>query len=176
MKKSYSKIRVLTESAILIAMASLLSMIKLWSMPLGGSVTPVSMLPILLIGYRHGPVWGLISGLGYSILQFIERPYFLLPLQFLLDYTLPFTALGLVSFFRNRKYGFQIGSFISIGVRTICHVLSGVLFFGEYAAEAGFDSAVAYTFAYNLSYMIPELILTLAVGTVVIAMLKKANL
>ena len=59
----------------------------------------------------------------------------MLPLQFLLDYTLPFTALGLVSF-RNRKYGFQIGSFISIGVRTICHVLSGVLFFGEYAAEA----------------------------------------
>ena len=76
MKREYSKVRALTESAVLIAMAFILSLLKLWKMPLGGSITPVSMLPILLIGYRHGPAWGLISGLGYSILQFIERPYF----------------------------------------------------------------------------------------------------
>ena len=137
MKKNYTKVRALTESAVLIAMAFILSMMKLFPMPMGGSITPVSMLPILLIGFRHGLVWGLISGFAFSILQFIEGPYFLFPIQFLLDYTLPFTALGLTGFFRNRKYGFQVGSFIAIGIRTICHVFSGVLFFSEYAAEAG---------------------------------------
>ncbi len=176
MKREYSKVRALTESAVLIAMAFILSLLKLWKMPLGGSITPVSMLPILLIGYRHGPAWGLISGFSYSVLQFIESPYFLFPLQFLLDYTLPFTALGLAGFFRNRKYAFQVGSLVAVSARTLCHVLSGVFFFSEYAAEAGYNSAVLYTLAYNLSYMLPELILTLIVGTAVIALLKKANL
>jgi thiamine transporter len=176
MEKKFSKTRIIIECAILIAMAFVLSLIKVWRMPMGGSITVVSMLPILLIGYRHGAAWGLLSGFIYSILQFIESPYFLTPVQFLLDYVLAFTVLGVTGFFRAKKYGFQIGTILGVAGRFICHVLSGVIFFAEYAAEAGFESPLVYSIAYNGSVMIPELVITLIVGTVVVQVLKKMKL
>lgn len=176
MTKKFTKTRIVTESAILIAMAFVLSLFKLWRMPMGGSVTVVSMLPILLIGYRHGLGWGLISGLVYSLLQFVESPYFLTPVQLLLDYVLAFTVLGVTGFFRDKKYGFQIGTILGIFGRFICLVLSGVIFYGMYAADAGFESPLVYSIVYNGSYLLPELILTLIVGTIVVGVLKKRRL
>jgi thiamine transporter len=137
-------------------------------MPLGGSVTLVSMLPIIIIGLRHGPVWGLCSGLVYSLLQFFQQPYFLTPFQFLLDYIFAFTALGLSGFFKGRKFGFYIGTVIGIGVRFICSFLSGAIFYGMYAADYGFASPYTYSLAYNGGYLLPELIVTLVIGTILI--------
>ncbi|NLM62546.1 MAG: energy-coupled thiamine transporter ThiT [Clostridiales bacterium] len=176
MEKRLTKTRVVIECAILIAMAFVLSLIKIWRMPMGGSITLVSMLPILLIGYRHGLAWGLISGFVYSILQFIESPYFLTPVQFLLDYVFPFTVLGVAGFFRGKGLGFQIGAVLGIGGRFISHVLSGVIFFAEYAADAGFESPLLYSVVYNGSIMLPELVVTLIVGTIVVEMLRKMKL
>ncbi len=168
MDNNNSKTRILVESAILIAMAFLLSFIKIWNMPMGGSITLVSMLPILLIGLRRGPVWGLLAGFVYAILEFIQQPYFIHPFQFLLDYIFAFMALGLAGFFRGRKFGFQIGATIGILGRLASSFASGVIFYGMYAADYGFASAYAYSFVYNAAYLIPELILTLIVGTILI--------
>jgi thiamine transporter len=166
MEKNIGKTRVLIESAILTAMAFLLSFIKLWSMPLGGSITLVSMLPIIIVGLRHGPVWGLCSGFVYSLLQFLQQPYFLTPFQFLLDYVIAFTGLGLSGFFRGRRYGFQVGTLVGIGVRFLSSFLSGVIFYGIYAADYGFASPYIYSLAYNGGYLLPELVITLIIGTI----------
>lgn len=158
----------LVESALLIAMGFLLSYIQLYQMPMGGGVTLVSMLPIIIIGLRHGPVWGLSSGLAYAILQFIQKPYVLTPVQVFLDYILGFTALGLSGFFRGRKFSFQISTVVCIGVRFISSFMAGVVFYGIYAVDYGFASPYTYSLVYNGSYLLPELILTLAVGMALI--------
>jgi len=168
MEKNLTKTRILVECAILIATSYQLSFIKLWPMPMGGSVTLVSMLPIIIIGLRHGPVWGLCSGFAYSILQFIQSPYFLTPFQFLLDYVLAFSALGLSGFFKGMKYGFYAGSVVAIGGRFVSSFLSGVIFYGMYAADYGFASPYTYSLVYNGSYLLVELILTLIIGTILI--------
>lgn len=168
MEKNMTKTRILVESAILIAMAFLLSFIKVWNMPMGGSITLVSMLPIILIGLRNGPVWGLLAGFVYALLSFIQQPYFVHPFQFLLDYILAFTVLGVSGFFRGRKYGFQVSALIGIGGRFISSFLSGVIFYGMYAADYGFASAYTYSAVYNGAYLLPELILTLVIGSILI--------
>lgn len=165
---SLTKTRMLVESAIFVALGFMLSYIQLFQLPMGGSVTLVSMLPILLVGLRHGPAWGFSAGLVFSLLQFIQKPYILTPVQVLLDYFLAFSALGLSGFFKGKKYGFQLSAVIGIGARFLCSFISGVVFYGIYAADYGFASAYLYSLVYNGSYLSVELVLTLIIGTMLI--------
>lgn len=149
-------------SAIAMALAIVTSMIKLFSMPLGGSVTLLSMLFITLIGYWYGPKAGLTTGFAYGLLQFVLEPVFYTIPQLIVDYPLAFGALGLSGFFSNKKLGLQIGYIAGILGRLVFAWLSGVLFFASYAE--GTDMSVpVYSLAYNGSYIFAEGIITLII-------------
>ncbi|MDL2274447.1 energy-coupled thiamine transporter ThiT [Oscillospiraceae bacterium OttesenSCG-928-G22] len=156
--------RALVESALLIAIAFVLSFITLFEMPFGGRVTLVSMLPLILLGLKYGPVWSFPACLAYSILQFIQEPYFLHPFQFFLDYLLGFGILGLAGLFRGKKHGFYFATVACLVGRFLASFFSGVIYW-NYAADWGLSSAYLYSFLYNGAYMLPELVLTLVVGT-----------
>ncbi len=154
----------IAEAGIAIALAFVLSMIKLYHLPMGGSVTAGSMIPILLLALRRGYKLGLVAAVLYGILQIIEGAYIVHPAQALLDYPLAFGALGLAGFFApgaEKARGSLIallGIAVGIAGRFVCHFLSGVIFFSEYAPE-GMNPWV-YSALYNGSYLIPELIIS----------------
>ncbi|MCM1102463.1 MAG: energy-coupled thiamine transporter ThiT [Clostridium sp.] len=148
-------------SAMALALAMVTSMIKLVDMPLGGSITLLSMLFIALIGYWYGPVAGIATGMAYGLLQFILEPIFYTIPQMLNDYPLAFGALGLSGFFQKRKFGLQIGYAVGVLGRFVFSFLSGVLFFASYAPE-GMHPAL-YSLLYNGSYLLGEAVLTLVV-------------
>ena len=128
-----SNTRKLVFSAMGIALAMVTSYIKVWEMPMGGSVTLLSMLFICLIGYWFGPRYGLITGIAYGILQFVVDPYMVSLPQVLFDYPLAFGALGLSGFFSDKKYGLQTGYVAGVLGRFVFSTLSGVIFFASYA-------------------------------------------
>ncbi len=156
--QSHTKTKTLVVSAMLIALAMVTSMLKVASLPFGGSITLFSMLFICLIGYFYGFRVGIISGIAYGILQFIIEPYVFVPIQVLLDYPLAFGALGLSGIFAKSKYGLLKGYMLGVFGRYIFHVISGYIFFKEYTPEG--MNEVIYAIGYNLTYILPELILT----------------
>lgn len=149
-------------SAIAMALALVTSMIKLFELPLGGSVTLLSMLFIVLIGYWYGPKAGLMTGFAYGLLQFIIEPVFYTIPQLIVDYPLAFGALGLSGFFSNRKHGLQFGYIAGILGRLVFAWLSGVIFFASYASSYNM-SAPVYSLVYNGSYILAEGIITLII-------------
>lgn len=176
MTKQYSRTRNLVEGALMIAMATVLSMIPLFQMPYGGSVTLLSMLPLVLMSYRHGTKWGLFTAFVHGVLQLLlglENLTYCATIGsqigcILLDYLLAFTALGLASTFAkpfsHRVLGLAVGTFGVCFLRFVCSFLSGWLLWGSY--KDSYDWAVdlpvwLYSLIYNGSYMLPETILTI---------------
>lgn len=153
--------RKLVFAAMGIALAMVTSYIKVWKMPMGGSVTLFSMLFVSLIGYWFGPKLGLMTGVAYGILQLVVDPFMLSLPQILFDYPLAFGALGLSGFFAAKKHGLQIGYIAGVFGRFIFSTLSGVIFFADYAPE-GMNPWV-YSAAYQGSYLGVEAVLTLIV-------------
>jgi len=147
--------------AMAIALATVTSFIKFAQLPFGGSITLFSMFFVALVGWLYGPKLGLITGLAYGVLQLITGPYIFAPLQVILDYPLAFGALGLSGFFWRRKHGLIIGYVVGAVGRYVCHVLSGYIFFAEYAPEG--MNPMVYTLGYNLTYILPEVIATVAI-------------
>ena len=158
---SFAATKKLVFSAMGIALALVTSYLKLWNMPMGGSVTLLSMLFISLIGYWFGAKYGIVTGAAFGLLQFIINPYMLSVPQVLLDYPLAFGALGLSGFFKNHRYGLRIGYIVGVFGRFIFSTLSGVIFFASYAPE-GMNPWV-YSIVYQGSYLGAEALLTLAI-------------
>ena len=154
--------KVLTFSAVCIALGYALSFVKIFHFPWGGSITLCSMLMVALIGYFFGPVVGLIGAFIYGVLQFFQGgAYVLSPLQVCLDYFVAFTALGLTGFFKEKKNGLLIGYIIGILVRGALHALGGYLYWMDYMPEEFPASlAVIYPIVYNYAYIIGEGIIT----------------
>lgn len=146
-------------SAAAIALALVTSMIKLFQMPMGGSVTLLSMLFIVLIGYWFGPYAGLMTAVAYGLLQFVMEPIFYTVPQMLTDYPLAFGALGLSGFFSKQKHGLIIGYIVGVLGRYFFTFLSGVIFFASYAPEN--MAAPIYSLVYNGSYLGAEAAITL---------------
>ena len=145
-----------------VALSMVTSYVKLWHMPMGGSITLMSMFFITVIGYWYGLRLGVTTAIAYGLLQLILDPYVISIPQLICDYVLAFGALGLSGLFKNRKHGLYEGYIIGVIGRFIFTFLSGVIFFGMYAADYGM-SAVVYSFLYNAGYILPELVLTLII-------------
>ncbi len=160
-RSTSSAVKKLMFSAMGIALAMVTSYIKVWEMPMGGSVTLLSMLFISLIGYWFGAKYGILTGAAFGILQFIIDPYVLSLPQVLFDYPLAFGALGLSGLFSNRKYGLQIGYVVGVLGRFIFSTLSGVIFFASFAPE-GMNPWV-YSTLYQGTYLGTEGIITLVI-------------
>lgn len=148
-------------SAVAIALATTTSMISIFKMPYGGSVTLLSMMFITLIGYWYGLSIGLTTAVAYGILQLILDPYILSIPQLFLDYVFAFGALGLSGLFSNKKHGLITGYIVGVFGRFIFSSLSGIIFFANYAPEG--MNPVLYSILYNGLYMGAELILTTVV-------------
>ena len=160
-KNKKADVKALTVSALMIALATVLGEIKLFSMPQGGSVTLLSILPIVVCGYLLGTRRGVMAGFCVGLINLIFGPYVIHPVQLLLDYPIAFGALGLSGIVRDKSNGLTKGYIIGILGRYICAVMSGVIFFGEYAPE-GFN-AWTWSLWYNLTYLAVEGIITVII-------------
>ncbi|MEG1848895.1 MAG: energy-coupled thiamine transporter ThiT [Lachnospiraceae bacterium] len=147
-------------SAMAIALATVTSMLKLFHLPMGGSVTLFSMLFICLIGYWYGLKSGLMAAIAYGLLQLIIDPYIISIPQLFTDYIFAFGALGLSGLFSNSKHGLIKGYIVGILGRYVFSFLSGMIFFGAYAADFNMAAPV-YSLIYNGAYIGSEAILTL---------------
>lgn len=160
-KEKKTDIRALTASALMVALATVLGMIKLFSMPQGGSVTLLSILPIAACGYLLGTRRGVMAGFCVGLINLIMGPYVIHPVQLLLDYPVAFGAVGIAGLLRDKSNGLTKGYILGVIARYICAVLSGVIFFGEYAPE-GFN-AWTWSLWYNLTYLAAEAVITIIV-------------
>ena len=177
---SIKNTRKLTETAIMLALAVALSYVKIFDLPMGGSVTLFSQVPIIIIGYRYGWKWGVSTGILYGILEMLLQglgnfayvkgvgAYLILILA---DYVLAFMSLGLGgALFRklkNQTVALGVGAFVASALRFLCHFVSGITIWGEYAD--GWKSVWGYSAAYNGSYMAAEAAITV-VGVVLLSL------
>lgn len=149
-------------SAMAMALAMVTSMIKLIDMPMGGSVTLLSMLFITLIGYLFGLRTGLTAAIAYGLLQLIVDPYIISIPQMFTDYIFAFGALGLSGVFSGKKNGLLKGYLLGVLGRYFFAFLSGMIFFGSYAA--GYHmSAPVYSLVYNGAYLGLEALITVII-------------
>ena len=162
--------------AMSIALGTLLSYIKLFHFPTGGSITLLSMLVICLPGYWFGLGVGVLTGVAYGILQLLIDPYVLYPSQLVVDYLLAFGALGLSGIFSTTvitkdetssfrafmaKHNLLNGYILAVLGRYFFAVLSGWIFFGSYAWKGW--SALPYSLAYNAIYIFAEAAVTIVI-------------
>nr|WP_317378669.1 energy-coupled thiamine transporter ThiT [uncultured Faecalimonas sp.] len=147
--------------AMAVALAMVASMLKIYSFPFGGSVTLFSMLFICFVGYLYGPATGMLTGAAYGILQLLIEPYIYFPIQVLVDYPLAFGALGLSGCFSRSKHGLVKGYLLGVFGRYVFTVISGWLFFGEYAWDGW--AALPYSLVYNGCYIFAEAALTVII-------------
>ncbi|MGE4283906.1 MAG: energy-coupled thiamine transporter ThiT, partial [Clostridia bacterium] len=124
--------RMIVYGGLCVALSFVLSYIRLYHWPQGGSVTPASMLPMFFFAVVFGPVAGIIAGTAYGFLQLIQDPYVVHWAQLFLDYPLAFGVMGLAGLY---KRSLAVGSIIGGFGRFFMHFLSGVVFFGSYAPE-----------------------------------------
>lgn len=166
-----SKTRRLCECAIMLALSIALSYVKIYRMPMGGSVTLVCMLPVMLAGLRHGTKWGFATSGLFAAMQLVQAvtggnvfPYCYtvttVIVCILFDYVIPFGILGITGIVSVKSGKAKVLAVIAgaVAVRFICHFITGVVIWGQWATEG--MSKFAYSFIYNGQYMLPELILT----------------
>ncbi len=156
--------RFITEVGVTIALSGVLHWFKLWEMPQGGSINIGSMVPIFILALRRGPRVGFLAGALYGILEgwiLDGGKYFYHPVQVILDYPLAFGLLGLAGFFQKMPaFGVVIGSL----ARYASHVISGIVFFGQYAKG---QPVVLYSLGYNAVYLGPNLLISIALTLLV---------
>lgn len=167
-----NKTRVLVECAVFIAIATVLSLFKLLDLPYGGSITLASMVPMVLLAYRHGLGWGLMSGLAYGAIQQLMGLNTLswvttwqsILAVILLDYVIAFAGTGFGGVFRkrvkNQGVALTLGALVACLLRYVCHVISGCTVWAGLSIPT--SAALVYSLGYNATYMIPETIVTMA--------------
>ncbi len=142
--------RMLANAALCLALAFVLSYIKLFDLPQGGAVTAASLLPIIAFAYSYGLAPGLVVGVAYGLLQMIQDPWIVTPVQAILDYPLAFACIALAAVARKLpdSWGWLAGMALAAVGRFVCHTFTGVVFFAEYAAGSGLSPFV-YSVSYN---------------------------
>lgn len=198
----------LSVSAVMIAISATISficnLIPFLNPPFGGTITIASMLPLIVLSYMYGPVWGFGTGFVYSLVR-MAIGYTTVSALFLpgdnqvavwkallicfMDYVLAYTVMGLGGIFRNIKKKVSAlvwGSFVAISVRYLIHIISGAVFYGEWAEWffsdefltesigkyllnhlSGPSLSLVYSAIYNGIYMIPEIIITMTMALAV---------
>lgn len=177
-RKSVTSTKKMVFAALSVALSFVLSYVKVSPVTYGGSITLASFVPILLYAYAFGFTSGLVTGLVYGILQFIQSPYILTPVTFLLDYALAFIGIAFAGIFgsaqrKKEQAGQKTNEMLSISLACVCayawrflmHFGAGVIYFdlGAIWASLPANSAVAYSLLYQVVYLVPDFIICLAV-------------
>ncbi|MBQ8507827.1 MAG: energy-coupled thiamine transporter ThiT [Clostridia bacterium] len=154
----------IAKAALCVALAYILNMITLYRMPMGGSITLVAMLPLVLFTVAFGPLEGLLAGCVFGLLDLLINPYVIHPIQMLVDYPMAYGAVALAyagwKLPVNKKLKLPLAVLFGYFGRYVMAVLSGVVFFAEYAGEQG---ALVYSLVYNISYLGIEALVCFAV-------------
>ena len=148
----------LVVGALCISLAFVLSFIKIWEMPMGGSITPASMLPIIVFSYIYGTKKGMLVALTYGCLQMLQDLYVVHWAQFILDYLLAFAVLSTAGLFKKHLLP---GILLAGVLRFLCSYISGFIFFAEYAPSG--QSPLLYSLLYNGTYMLPDTLICITV-------------
>lgn len=166
-EKSRMSTKQLIFCAVSIALAFVTSYIKIFEMPWGGSVTLCSMLFIVMVANWYGVKTGVLVGLAYGILQFIQEPYVLSLFQVCCDYVLAFAALGVAGFFSRSPKGLVKGYIAAVLARGAFHALGGYLYWMSYMPD-NFPQSLrsVYPIVYNYSFLLVEALITAAVISV----------
>ena len=153
--------------AMAMALAFVTSYVKVFSLPWGGSVTLCSMLFIVLVANWYGVKTGVLVGLAYGILQFIQEPFVLSFFQVCCDYILAFAALGLAGLFATKSHGLIKGYVVAVLARGAFHALGGYLYWMDYMPD-NFPVALKsiYPIAYNYSFLLAEAAITLIIVSI----------
>ena len=164
---SHLRVRMLCEGAMMVALAQVLSYIKLMELPNGGSLPP-AMFPIILFAVRWGLTPGLMAGFTFGLLQLIFDGAYAWGWQsMLLDYLVAFTPLGLAGLFKGKKWGIFVGTVVGCLGRFVIHFISGVTVYAQYMPEEfmgmTMTSPVFYSVLYNGTYMLPNTILAIII-------------
>ena len=178
--------KMLSFGALSIALSFILSMIRLFRMPTGGSVTPASMLPIMLFAATYGIGPGMLAGLAYGLLQYLQGGWFLNIWQFILDYPLAFAMLGLAGLYQHLKVKGKL--YIAIGAgalgRVVCAFAAGLMWAADSVSSGEqlviqntvYQSKALYSIVYNGLYLIPDtlicILLAIAVGKQIMKIMK----
>ncbi len=174
---STQKVRRLAETAIMIALATILSEFSVIKFPFGGSVTLFSQVPLVVISYRYGMKWGAFAGLAAAVIQLLfgleNFSYVSGVVAFIIlifaDYIIAFGALGFGGMFRSKikkpVLALSLGGLVVSLIRYLCHFISGATIWKDYAGDV---PVWEYSLKYNGGYMIPETIVTV-VGCIVVA-------
>ncbi len=190
-----NKTKTMVECAILIAATVILSFIKIYEAPLGGSVTLFSMVPLMIISIRHGLGWGLGSAFIFSIFKlwmgagnFAYVPTLTgIIVVILLDYIVAYTSIGLAGAFRKFKFAKNektnltvialIGVSFACVVRFMSHFVNGAVVWYEITKNLEWNEYVQtvgmwlYSFVYNITYLGPETLMTLVAVPVIVTVL-----
>ena len=150
--------RTIAFAALAMALSFVLSCFRLYRMPQGGSITPGSMLPIMLFSAAFGMGPGLLVGVSYGVLQYLQGGYFLNVWQFLLDYILAYAALGMTGI--ARKLPEKWGMYASMALAAVCRALSATL-----AGYMFWDTAFWASLVYNGTYLIPDTLVCMVLAT-----------
>lgn len=175
------KVLTLVEGAVMVALATVLSFIKIIHMPWGGSITLLSMLPIVVFSIKRGIGQGLAASFAFSLIQFGQgcteglfgwglTPVALVACIFI-DYIFAFTVLGFAGMFRKHGMSGMIGgTVLAMILRLVCHYTSGVLIFGSFGElwnGLTVNEPWLYSLLYNGAYMLPEIVFT-TVGVIIL--------
>ncbi len=166
MKNKKLNVSALTECAIMVALSTILSLITLGSFPTGGSITLASMMPIVIVAYRRGVKWGLLSAgacsllqmiIGLSAFSYVTTWQSVLAVAFL-DFVFAFIVYGFAGIFRKafkeQTTALVLGAFFSGALRYLCHVVSGATVWAGLSIPD--NAALLYSLSYNATYMIPD--------------------
>lgn len=168
-KRKLNDTRSIVYGAVAMALAFVLSYARLFKLPNGGSITFASLLPLMIYCCMFGTRRGLIVCSLYGVLQALQDPYIIHPMQFLLDYPLAFGLVGVSGIFMEKGVfkekkilAFLLGGVVAVLFRYICHVCSGTFAFAEYT---DFKAALAYSLGYNATYVFADMAISLVAGS-----------
>ncbi len=137
--------------SLMLALTIVLHQLRLYHFPQGGSITLGAMIPLLMLSYRYGMGVGALAGFIFGMINLLQNPFILHPVQLLFDYPLPYMAMGLAALFPDRII---LSTALAFFGRFACHFISGVVFFSSYAPSG--MSPLTYSALVNLSMMVPE--------------------
>ena len=169
-------------SAVMVALATVLSLVKLFELPLGGSVTLCSMLPVMLIGYRYGPRWGLLTGFVYAVVQLLldlgkALGWGLSPtalaVSFIFDYLIAFSVLGLAGVYGRGFVRYILGMVTAVVLRFVSHVVAGGTAYASWLPKSWRGHVWLYSLAYNGSFLLPDFAICLIVAVLIYKPLKR---
>jgi thiamine transporter len=172
MEMKNKKVVMLTETALLLGLSTVLSIFKIFELPYGGSITAFSMVPIMIVAFRYGTKWGMFAGFVNSLIQLLLGMNNLsyatsaaaAAAIILLDYIFAFSFLGLANIFSSRikdkSIAYTAGATLVCAIRYLFHVISGCTVWAGISIPTG--AALIYSLSYNATYMIPETIINVA--------------